>query len=255
MLLSLKWRTRCTKRMFTRFVHFLDSQVALSVLVKGRSSSRILNRAVKRCSALTLAASLMPCYGYVGSKWNPSDIPSRLWESGRRKAGSFPRRTRKKPTKRPAPPKDARGAVNRPVPFDSTRGFPGEGPQGLARPVLSAGPPIDAPLSLRLSFTPIEPGELLKGRLPYSVSACIWRCLEMGQLLKLRITHHHQSLLFYGIRHMPFYWQAMRRATVGPHWQWPAGESRAAKFNREYAAAKIALEKAAAERFQRKRPS
>ena len=96
-LLSLRWRTRAAKRIFTRFVHLQDSQVALAVLVKGRSSSQQLNRVLRKISALTLAASLMPSYGFTSSKWNPGDPPSRFWESGRARRSAFPRRARRKP--------------------------------------------------------------------------------------------------------------------------------------------------------------
>ena len=126
-LLALRWRTRSAKRIFTRFFHLLDSQVALAVLVKGRSSSEALNRVVKRASALTLAASLMPAYGYVRSDWNPADGASRFWEK-RRKRSSFPRRRRAKVVKSPTPKGVTRRNTAFPRDFDSSLGYPGEGP-------------------------------------------------------------------------------------------------------------------------------
>ena len=58
--LSLKWRTRASKIIGSRFFHLLESQVALAVLVKRRSSSWRLNRALTRSNALILAGYLFP---------------------------------------------------------------------------------------------------------------------------------------------------------------------------------------------------
>ena len=134
-LLGLRWRTRSAKRIFSRFVHLLDSQVALSVLVKGRSSSRLLNELVKKVAALTLAGSMMPTYGYVSSTWNPSDAGSRKWEKAKGGRSSWPRRARK-PTVRSAAPKlKSRRNQKYSKRFDSTRGYPGEGPGVRGRKV------------------------------------------------------------------------------------------------------------------------
>ena len=81
--LALRWRSRNAQRIGSRFFHLLDSQVALSVLVKGRSSSWRLNRALSRVNALTLAGSFLPSYAFVQSEWNPSDKPSRRWMKSR----------------------------------------------------------------------------------------------------------------------------------------------------------------------------
>ena len=50
--LMLKWRSRSSQRVVSRFFHLIDSQVALSVLAKGRSSSWRLNLALSRSNAL-----------------------------------------------------------------------------------------------------------------------------------------------------------------------------------------------------------
>ena len=55
----------------------MDSQVGLGVISRGRSSSHVLNIAVKRISALNLAASARPVYGYTETDRNPADDPSR----------------------------------------------------------------------------------------------------------------------------------------------------------------------------------
>ena len=63
------------------------------------------------------------------SEWNPSDGPSRQWEGGGGSSGSVPRRPR--PRKRKLEVKKAplkRANRKYPVKFDSTRGYPGEGP-------------------------------------------------------------------------------------------------------------------------------
>ena len=157
--LTLRWRSRTAVRVGTRFFHLLDSQVAIAVLAKGRSSSWKLNQVLRRVGALTVAAGFLPAYGYFMSEWNPSDKGSRLWESGSGPKGAVPRRPR--PRKRPIEVKKVAKTLhgydvnvteqaclgiltgigqqnkrrkNRSYPkkFDSTRGYPGEGP---ARPV------------------------------------------------------------------------------------------------------------------------
>ena len=61
-------------------MHLFDSQVALAVIAKGRSSSRVLNHVVSKINALTLAGSMMPGYAFIASEWNPSDAASRRWD-------------------------------------------------------------------------------------------------------------------------------------------------------------------------------
>ena len=67
-LTALKWRTRSARRLRTRFLHMVDSQVALAVLVKGRSRSWRLNRVLRQVGAVTLAGGLLPSYAYVRSE-------------------------------------------------------------------------------------------------------------------------------------------------------------------------------------------
>ena len=56
----------------------MDSQVAISVAAKGRSSSKALNRVIKRINSFCLAADIHPFFVYVRSKLNPADAPSRI---------------------------------------------------------------------------------------------------------------------------------------------------------------------------------
>ena len=48
---TVLWRCRKACNIRTRFVHAVDSQVVMAVTCKGRSSSRILNHALKRSNA------------------------------------------------------------------------------------------------------------------------------------------------------------------------------------------------------------
>ena len=60
-----------------RYVHLQDSQVALATFIKGRSSSPSLNRELRRSLASYIANRVRPSYGYIQSKMNPSDDPTR----------------------------------------------------------------------------------------------------------------------------------------------------------------------------------
>lgn len=75
-LLAVEWRLRSRARL-PRFLHLVDSQVALAVLCKGRSASLRLAKVTRRISARVLGGGLFPVYAYVKSAWNPSDSPSR----------------------------------------------------------------------------------------------------------------------------------------------------------------------------------
>ena len=78
-LKTLRWRLRSKEFFQVRFLHLLDSQVCLAVLVKGRSSSRRLNTILQKISALLLAGDLFGLYAYIKSEFNPDDAPSRLY--------------------------------------------------------------------------------------------------------------------------------------------------------------------------------
>ena len=64
-----------------RFFHVLDSMVSSSVIAKGRSSSKILNRTLRRLSGLILAGDLYPLPLWTVSGWNFSDSGSRFVSS------------------------------------------------------------------------------------------------------------------------------------------------------------------------------
>ena len=76
---TVEWRCRRSAFGDVRFLHLSDSQVVLAVCVKGRSSSRQLNRLLKRLGALQVAAGAFPIYAWVETHLNPADKPSRRY--------------------------------------------------------------------------------------------------------------------------------------------------------------------------------
>ena len=89
MVNGLQWRLRKASQFNKRVLHLVDSQVLASVVVKGRSSSRRLFKALNKLNALAVAAGVYLSVGYLASEDNPSDIPSRWGPiKGKRKPGS-----------------------------------------------------------------------------------------------------------------------------------------------------------------------
>jgi len=76
-LSSLKWRTRTRAGPGRRSVHFVDSQVCMAVIAKGRTSSSQIRPVLAKINALVLASNLAPALLYVKSADNPADRPSR----------------------------------------------------------------------------------------------------------------------------------------------------------------------------------
>ncbi|CAK0868476.1 unnamed protein product [Prorocentrum cordatum] len=62
---TIKWRLRSGTGRPRRMLHLIDSQVAASVLTKGRSSSRVLRMHVKRWGALCWATGCYVMLGYI----------------------------------------------------------------------------------------------------------------------------------------------------------------------------------------------
>lgn len=73
----LRKLVRNVKRHNSRMVILVDSQVALSVLTKGRTSAKALQSPIRRVSAVLLASEVLACYRWIKSSWNPADVPSR----------------------------------------------------------------------------------------------------------------------------------------------------------------------------------
>lgn len=76
----LKTRTRSDRGNPKKFFHVLDSMVSRGALAKGRSSSKRLNKVVRKCSAHLIAADMCMFPLWTISKWNFADKPSRLHE-------------------------------------------------------------------------------------------------------------------------------------------------------------------------------
>ena len=64
----------------SRYIHLQDSQVSLATFVKGRSSSRAINFELRRSLPCYLASRVRPSFGFIRSKLNPSDDPTRSCE-------------------------------------------------------------------------------------------------------------------------------------------------------------------------------
>lgn len=77
---ALEWRARTASFHSCRFLHLSDSQICLAVLAKGRSSSRRINRILRRICALCICLNLYPLWAWVESRLNPADEPSRRFE-------------------------------------------------------------------------------------------------------------------------------------------------------------------------------
>ena len=76
-LTTIKWRVEHLEQVDLRCVHLVDSLVVLHALTRGRSSSRKMRRTLMRVCSYLLASGLSPLWGYVDTKQNPADRPSR----------------------------------------------------------------------------------------------------------------------------------------------------------------------------------
>ena len=74
---QLKARFRNVGNFNTVFLHLVDSQVALGIFMKRRTSSKLLQRVLRRANAICLASNLLPVFVYVRSELYPADAPSR----------------------------------------------------------------------------------------------------------------------------------------------------------------------------------
>jgi hypothetical protein len=76
-LSGLKWLARQPRHHHSRVPFFIDSQACLGAFAKGRSSSRKLNRLLRRSAAYIFAAHLRVSWLWVPTDFNPADAPSR----------------------------------------------------------------------------------------------------------------------------------------------------------------------------------
>lgn len=77
---AVKWRLRKAARCQHRVLHLVDSQVVAAILAKGRSSSFRLQLTLSKYAALVVASGTIVAVGYVDTRDNPSDIPSRWFD-------------------------------------------------------------------------------------------------------------------------------------------------------------------------------
>jgi hypothetical protein len=77
LLVAVRYRTRILSELNKRAVHLVDSLVTMFALAKGRSSATDIIRILRRTNALILMGGLTMCVGYVSTKNNPADRPSR----------------------------------------------------------------------------------------------------------------------------------------------------------------------------------
>ena len=75
--LTLLWKLRQRKFVCRRMFHVTDSYVAMSILSKGRTSSKALQPLVRKLCALLLAAQTQLILAHVDSSENPTDEGSR----------------------------------------------------------------------------------------------------------------------------------------------------------------------------------
>ena len=80
---TVKWRIEQLEQMDVRCLHLVDSLVSLHSLSRGRSSSTKLRRTIMRINSFLLATGLQPLWGYIDTKQNPADKPSR-WGTSRK---------------------------------------------------------------------------------------------------------------------------------------------------------------------------
>lgn len=62
------------------YIHLQDSQVSLACMVKGRSSSHSINKLLRSSIPTQTGQGIRGYYGYVRSKYNPADDPTRRAE-------------------------------------------------------------------------------------------------------------------------------------------------------------------------------
>lgn len=76
---AFEWRLRSAAFSNCRALHLTNSVVGLSAAVRGRSSSRALNKLLRRLAALQCGGGVYPVLGWVESEENPAREPSRRY--------------------------------------------------------------------------------------------------------------------------------------------------------------------------------
>ena len=80
-IVMVRRRVRKASRHHGRYLHIVDSAVIRGAVAKGRSTSRRLNRLLRKVAALTLAADVYPLTAWTISRWNFADLASRRMEA------------------------------------------------------------------------------------------------------------------------------------------------------------------------------
>ena len=142
-----------------RLLELLDSRVSIGALAKGRSASTLLNDELRAAMPETVSRDLYFGYLFAPSRLNPGDAPSRLMPLPRIVGGGVPAWAQKisesdftdfeKLLRLPCQSKSTAGWAlltwrlakvsgvplsPKELPFDSTLGFPGEGPRNTGAP-------------------------------------------------------------------------------------------------------------------------
>ena len=76
-VLAVEHVLRTPETCHCKLLHLTASYVSMSVIAKGRPSSRLLNRSLGRLAAALLASALHLVLGHVDSLLNPTDAASR----------------------------------------------------------------------------------------------------------------------------------------------------------------------------------
>lgn len=76
-LTALDWVSRQASGFRSRAIKLSDSMVSVGALAKGRSSSRVLNRQLRRYAAMFVATFIRSVYAWLPTWINPADEPSR----------------------------------------------------------------------------------------------------------------------------------------------------------------------------------
>jgi len=74
---AIEWRVRHLKEHHVRIFHLTDSYICMSIISKGRSSSRMLKPLLRRLGAILLTFDLQLIISHVESTENPTDHDSR----------------------------------------------------------------------------------------------------------------------------------------------------------------------------------
>ena len=77
LVVATRWALRSYKSLGLTTLRLTDSRVVMGVASKYRSSSKVLQRQLRKLAALELGGSCRFCTGFIRSDWNPADEGSR----------------------------------------------------------------------------------------------------------------------------------------------------------------------------------